>query len=140
MYEMEGALLDPPSRLATAPSSTGTGWPTAGASHPRPVSGFPVPFRVPPGFPPGAVPVSGVKAFLLPGSRAAQGPGESNGEFFRYPHNDGGYPPASGVIHRLSTASFTAYPQVIAPPADCPDLMPESNLAALFPVITGVGP
>ena len=55
MYEMEGALLDPPSRLATAPSSTGTGWPTAGASHPLPVSGFPASFCVPRGFPWGGV-------------------------------------------------------------------------------------
>ena len=73
MYEMEGALLDLPSRLATAPSSTGTDGPTAGASHPLPVSGFPVPFGVPPGFPPEAVPVSDVKVFLLPESEAAQG-------------------------------------------------------------------
>jgi len=72
MYEMEGALLDLPSRLATAPSSTGTGGPTAGASHPRPVTGFPASFRVP-RVSPGVVSVSGVDVFLLPGSRAAQG-------------------------------------------------------------------
>ena len=78
MYEMEGALLDLPSRLATAPSSTGTGGPTAGASHPLPVSGFPASFRVPPGFPLGAVSVSDVDVFLLPASRAAQASGESN--------------------------------------------------------------
>ena len=78
MYEMEGALLDLPSRLATAPSSTGTDGPTAGASHPRPVSGFPASFCVPPGLPPGAVSVSGVDVFLLLGSRTAQAPGESN--------------------------------------------------------------
>ena len=55
MYEMEEALLDLPSRLAAAPSSTGSGGPTAGASHPRLVSGFPAPFRVPRGFPWGGV-------------------------------------------------------------------------------------
>ena len=78
MYEMEGALLDLPSRLATAPSSTGTDGPTAGASHSRPVSGFPASFCVPPGFPPGVVSVSDVDVFLLLPYRAAQASGESN--------------------------------------------------------------
>ena len=37
MYEMEGALLDLPIQAGQLPGSTGSGGPTAGASHPRPV-------------------------------------------------------------------------------------------------------
>ena len=42
MYEMEGALLDLPIQAGQLPGRTGSGGPTAGASHPRlvPVSRF----------------------------------------------------------------------------------------------------
>ena len=50
MYEMEGASLDLPIQAGRLPGSTGSGGPTAGASHPRPVpvSRF---LPRPPGFP-----------------------------------------------------------------------------------------
>ena len=82
MYEMEGALLDLPSRLATAPSSTGTGGPTAGASHPRPVSGFPAPFRVPPGFPLGRCPFPTWMYFYSLSPAPRKGPGTAAENFF----------------------------------------------------------
>ena len=109
MYEMEGASLDLPIQAGRLPGSTGSGGPTAGASHPRPVSGFPAPVRVPPGFPPGAVSVSDVDVFLLLESRAAQAPAGTNREFFRYPQNDGGYPRVNGLIHRLVHSISTGH-------------------------------
>ena len=81
MYEMEGALLDLPSRLATAPSSTGTGWPTAGASHPLPVSGFPASFCVPRGFPLGRCPFPAWMYFYSLGPAPRKGPGKATENF-----------------------------------------------------------
>ena len=76
MYEMEGASLDLPIQAAGLPGSTGSGGPTAGASHPRPV---PVSrFLQRPRVPPGVVSVSDVDVFLLLTSRAAQEPAGSN--------------------------------------------------------------
>jgi len=76
MYEMEGALLDLPIQAGRLPGSTGSGGPTAGASHPRPV---PVSRFLPrsPSFP-WEVPVSDVRVFLLLKSHAAQAPEGTN--------------------------------------------------------------
>jgi hypothetical protein len=82
MYEMEGALLDPPSRLATAPSSTGTDRPTAGASHPLPVTGYPAPFGVPRGFPLGRCPFPTWMYFYSPGPAPRKGPGKATENSF----------------------------------------------------------
>src|SRR5215469_5487621 len=96
------------SRLVGSPSSTGSGGPTAGASHPRPVPVARLPSAFP-GVSPGEVSVSDVEVVLLPESRAAQASEESNGDFFRYPHNDGGYPRMSGVVHRLVHSISTGH-------------------------------
>ena len=109
MYEMEGALLDLPSRLATAPSSTGSGGPTAGASHPRPVPGFPVPFGVPRGFPLGWCPFPTWMYFYSPGPGRRKGPREATEDFFRCPQDEGGYPRLSWVIHRLVHSISTGH-------------------------------
>jgi hypothetical protein len=105
------------------PGSTGSGGPTAGASHPRPV---PVSRFLPrsPGFP-WVVPVSDVKVFLLLQSRAAQAPEGSNRDFFFYPQNDGGYPRISEVIHHTVHSISTghrpsAVPTELAAPAADP--------------------
>jgi len=70
------------SRLATAPSSTGSDGPTAGASHPRPVSGFPAPFRVPREFPPGECPFPTWEYFYSLRPARRKGPEEATGIFF----------------------------------------------------------
>ena len=76
MYEMEGASLDLPIQAGRLPGSTGSGGPTAGASHPRPVpvSRF---LPRPPGFP-WEVSVSDVDVFLLLRRRPAQASAGSN--------------------------------------------------------------
>jgi hypothetical protein len=107
MYEIEGALLGLPFQAgpvclaAPAPAGRPLGPDT------RFWFRFPGSFRVP-GVSPGAVPVSDVRAFLLPSRTRAQASEGSNLYFFRYPQNDAGYPHMSGVIHCLAHNISTA--------------------------------
>ena len=96
------------SRLATAPSSTGSGGPTAGASHPLPVPVSRFPSAFPRGFPLGWCPFPTWVYFYSCVPARRKGPGEAT-EISFFIHR------MTAVIHAsagLSTASCTAYPQV----------------------------
>jgi len=126
MYEMEGALLDPfpiqagrfawQHRLRCGADRRG--------QSPASGSGFPVP-SASPGFPLGRCPFPTWMYFYSWSLARRKSPGVATGDIFRYPQDEGGYPPVSGVIHRLVHSISTGHRLLPARPLPQPQQGPQ---------------